>query len=1119
MRIAFPALLSALLAAEGAARPPQASPDDREGIDFFERKIRPVLVEKCYSCHSPQAKILKGGLRLDTKDLLLKGGDTGPSIVPGDPDKSLLLKAIRYQDEDLQMPPKERLSAAQVADFEAWVRRGAPDPRTGVEAKADPSAGKSHWAFRKPADVAIPPVKTAGWAKNEVDRFVLAALEKNGMKPQPEADRRTLIRRATMDLVGLPPSPEEVDAFVADRDSQAYEKLVDRLLASTHYGERWARHWLDVARYSDTKGYVFQEERRYPFAYTYRDWVVRAFNEDLPYDQFLVQQIAADRLPRVGDDKRSLAAMGFLTVGRRFLNRIEDIIDDRIDVLTRGTMGLTVSCARCHDHKYDPIPTKDYYSLYGVFASSVEPRDLPLIGTGQKTPVVLEYERGLEKLKAELEKYKQDRLAEKLKLHRTARSIADYLTAAAEAAALKDERALRDFGQQRDLSGHAAVRWHEHLKKAGPKHPVFGAWAAYAAIPEKDFAAKAGTVKLPEGANPLVAAAFKEPPKSLREAADRYGALLAKHDRGEALPDPHEEALRQVLHAPEGPVAVPLADVEKLYNRKDRDGHRAVERKIEQHKATHAGAPEQAMVLNDAPSPVTPRVFIRGNPRTPGPEVPRRFVSVIAGDDAPAFKEGSGRLELARAIASPENPLTARVLVNRVWMLHFGQGLVRTPSDFGIRSDPPTHPELLDWLALRFVADGWSIKALHRRIMTSAAYRQGSGDVPAYREADPENRLLWKMNRRRLEFEAMRDSLLAVTGKIDLAIGGRPVPMSTNPTVRQKMEAETIRNEGGGDPTQESFSRRRSIYLFIDRQNLSGTFRAFDFAGPDTHSPQRFQTTVPQQALFLMNSPFVLEQAALVAARPEVAGGADPAARVRALYRVLYGRAPAAEEVEFGRRFVEEEARRAGAVAKDAPAWQYGFGRYDESARKVEFRPLPHFTGNSWAGGPKLPDPKLGWLLLTAEGGHPGGPAHGAVVRRWTAPKDLEVSIEGTLGHRAPQGDGVRARIVSSRLGELASWTAHGTDAETRMSRVEVKEGDTLDFVVECRKDENSDGFSWAPVVRAIETGATTGATAAVEWSAAAQFSGPPGKPRRAQGPWERYAQALMMSNEFMFVD
>jgi mono/diheme cytochrome c family protein len=1105
-----------LLAATAAVLPQAADP---EGVEFFEKKIRPVLVGKCYECHSAGAKKLKGGLKLDTRDDVLKGGDTGPALVAGDPEKSLLVKAVRHADEDLKMPPKERLSDAQIADFEAWIKRGAPDPRTGTAAKVDPSAGRSHWAFQKPKEAAVPPVSSAAWAKTEVDRFVLAALEKMGMKPQPEAERRTLIRRASMDLLGLPPTAEEVDAFVADRDPQAYEKLVDRLLASPHYGERWARHWLDVARYSDTKGYVFQEERRYPFAYTYRDWVVRALNEDLPYDQFLIQQIAADRLP-LGADKRPLAAMGFFTLGRRFLNRVEDIIDDRIDVLTRGTMGLTVSCARCHDHKYDPIPTRDYYSLYGVFASSMEPKDLPLIGAGQKTPAVLEYEQGLEKLKAELEKYKQDRLAEKLKLFRTAKSVADYLAAAGEAGALKDENALRDFGQKRDLSGFAAVRWNEYLKKAGPKHPVFGPWLAYAALPAGDFEAKAKVLKLPEGTNPLVAAAFKEAPKSLQEAADRTGALLVKFDKPEKLADANEEALRLVLRAPEGPVTVAFADVEKLYNRKDRDGQRGVERKIEQHKASHPGAPEHAMVLNDAPNPVTPRVFVRGNPRTPGPEVPRRFLSVLAGESAPPFKDGSGRLELARAIASPDNPLTARVFVNRAWMLHFGQGLVRTPSDFGVRSDPPTHPELLDWLARRFVADAWSIKKLHKLLMTSAVYRQASGDVPAYREADPENRLLWRMNRKRLEFEALRDSLLAVTGEIDLAVGGRPVPMSTNPTIKQRMDAETIRNEGGGDPTQEAFSRRRSIYLFIDRQNLPGTFRAFDFAGPDTHSPQRFQTTVPQQALFLMNSPFVLEQAAKVAARPDVSAAKDPAGRVGAMYRALYGRAPAKEELETGLRFVEEETRRSGGgLAKDASPWQYGHGRYDEAAKKVDFQPLPHFTGNSWAGGAKLPDPKLGWILLTAEGGHPGSVVHGAAIRRWTSPVDAEVSIEGSLGHRAAAGDGVRARIVSSRLGELASWTAHNTEAETKMSRVEVKQGDVLDFVVECRKDENSDSFTWAPVIRTAESGTVTGGQTTRLWSASAQFAGPPGKPKRTQGPWERYAQALLMSNEFMFVD
>src|SRR3989454_5667605 len=367
------AMIASLTAAFGSS--------ESTGFDFFERKIRPIFVERCYQCHSAQAEKLKGGLLLDTKEGVLKGGDTGPAIVPGNPEKSLLIKAVRYASEDLQMPPKnKKLSDEQIADLEEWVKMGAPDPRTGQGIATPKNSTSKHWAFQPIKPVPLAKVRNTRWIQSPVDTFILAKLEEKGITPHPAADKRTLIRRATFDLIGLPPTPAEVDEFIADKSPDAFDHVVERLLDSPHYGERWARYWLDVARYADTKGYIFEEERRYAFAYTYRDYVIRAFNEDLPYDRFLIEQLAADLLP-LGDDKRPLAALGYLTLGRRFLNNQPDIIDDRIDVVSRGMLGLTVSCARCHDHKFDPIPTKDYYSLYGVFQSCNEPNDKPLLGT------------------------------------------------------------------------------------------------------------------------------------------------------------------------------------------------------------------------------------------------------------------------------------------------------------------------------------------------------------------------------------------------------------------------------------------------------------------------------------------------------------------------------------------------------------------------------------------------------------------------------------------------------------------------------------------------------------------------------------------------------------------
>jgi hypothetical protein len=603
---------------------------------------------------------------------------------------------------------------------------------------AENTQNTRHWAFQPVRPISPPNAKDNTWNAAPLDRFIQARLEARGLAPSVPTDKYTLIRRATFDLIGLPPTSAEVLDFERDSSPHAFAKVIDRLLASPRYGERWGRHWLDVARYADSKGYVFQEERRYPFSYTYRDYVVRAFNNDLPYDRFILEQLAADRLP-LGNEKQPLAAMGFLTLGRRFLNNTHDIIDDRIDVSSRGLMGLTVTCARCHDHKFDPIPTKDYYSLYGVFASSIEPRDLPLLVERVSGPLGEAFQKELDRLKAEKAKFEKDN--------------------------------------------------------------------------EKELAAR---------------------------------------------------------------------------NRKFQEQLRAIQAKIDKHLATHPGSPPRAMVLNDARLSANPRVLNRGNPGAPGESVPRQFLEVIAGPNRKPFGDGSGRLDLAKAIASPDNPLTARVLVNRVWAWHFGQGLVRTPSDFGVRSEPPSHPELLDWLAARFVADGWSIKNLHRLIMMSQTYQQAGTDRPELTRIDPENRLLGRMNRTRLDFESQRDTLLFVAGQLDSTVGGPPLDLFATP-----------------------FIPRRTIYGFVDRQNLPGTLRTFDFASPDQHCPQRHETTVPQQALYLLNSPFVQQQARAAARRTI---DSDPPRRIEQLYAFIFSRKPAAEEVRLGLAFIGDDKTEAAWV-------------------------------------------------------------------------------------------------------------------------------------------------------------------------------------------------------------
>ncbi|MDB5319861.1 MAG: hypothetical protein JWN40_1492 [Phycisphaerales bacterium] len=891
-----------------AAAAPQLT---TEQTQFFEGKIRPLLTANCYKCHSAEQGKAKGGLTLDTREGLLKGGDNGSIFVPGDPAKSKLITAVSYADADLQMPPKgEKLGEKEIADLTAWVKMGAPDPRitsaggpklTGLTDKA-----RAHWAYQPVKNPEVPAVQNKAWARTPVDAFVLAKLEESGMKPSPQANKEALLRRATFDLIGLAPTPEELRAFVQDLSPTAFEKVIDRLLASPHYGERWGRYWLDSARYSDTSGNEknnSKEDYRYAHAWTYRDYVIQSFNQDKPYDQFLKEQIAADQLPGVDKDPARLAALGFMTVGKRFPNP-NDTIDERIDALGKSTMALTVACARCHDHKFDPIPTADYYSLHGIFASTVEPADKPMIG---QPPAA--YSDFLQKL-TQLEQknrdiycnYVETKSAEFRAKASTYLLTSLYYRKNNTEAIKKRNELIASSKLDRDL--------YQNLRIVRKEDNLFGPLMRFNELPDGKFAEQAKSVldQIATGKiirrpiNPLVVAAFKDvSPDSLhsmQDVAEIYGKLFASI---EPKAREYQRACRtattekiegfdpnlvELINCPAEAIPAPLLDSERLKTAAallPQQNNNAYQRflfaDINELQLTHPGAPARAMVVTDGPSRNSP-IFIRGEAQNRGPIVPHRFLEILAGPNRQPFKGGSGRLDLANAIASKDNPLTARVMINRIWMHHFGEGFVRTADDMGVQSEPPSHPELIDYLASRFMNEGWSIKKIHKLIMLSAAYQQSSDTNPAFALKDPGNRLLWRANLRRLDFEAIRDTMLQFTGKLDPAIGGKPVNL-----------------------TDEPYSNRRSVYGYIDRGNVPELMQQFDFADPDMANSKRTTTIVPQQALFFMNSPMSVDVARKVTSRPEFLAATDDAGRVRAIYQVLFQRAPRPEEVRYAAEF------------------------------------------------------------------------------------------------------------------------------------------------------------------------------------------------------------------------
>jgi cytochrome c553 len=976
----IPSSLLVLLSAGPAGRAAEFAPAD---VEFFEKKVRPILAENCHGCHSGRKR--RGNLLLDSRASLLRGGDTGPAVVPGSPEKSLLVQAISYK-EHLRMPPRSKLPDEQIAALTAWVAKGAPwpggDQKTAGEEKVDWRRRLAHWAFQPVRRVEPPPVRNAGWAHNPIDRFLLAKMEQRGGSPSGEADRRAIIRRLTYDLTGLPPTPDEIRGFLADRSPDAYEKLVDRLLASPAYGERWGRHWLDLVRFAETLGHEFDYD--IPHADGYRDYVIRALNEDLPYDAFVREHVAGDLLqPRrhpADGTNESILGTGFWLLGEAKHSPVDlradgaDRRDNQIDVFGKAFLGLTVACARCHDHKFDPVTTKEYYSLVSYLQSA------------RVQQAFLDPPERIAAPAARLRSLRHEAAA--LAIRRSA----DVL----------ERRVPELVAEGSRRAGGVSPPWGA---RSGDSHPppaldrdyplfedfsrgdyrgwfvtgdAFGPAPAGSNDVEIDPAAEVPVRRILRGANTRAVSArlagalrsrtftveMKYIHYKVRGKSARINLIL---DGYQLLREPIYGGLRfepgdggwhvqdvsmwaglkgyiEVLDDGDGAVELeevrfsdrrePPAEVNPSLDEKElrealrqwRDGTLTSPARIAGlnvllkkasggRKPPVEDAPLQALLRQIADlerslpatrrglaladgTPVQERVHIRGNPKTLGEEAPRQLPAIVGGS-ATTPPSGTGRREMAERLTSADNPLLARVIVNRLWHHHFGQGLVRSTDDFGHQGERPTHPELLDWLASELVEGGWSLKRLHRLMLLCSAYRQSSRGDEASDKADPRNELLHRMPIRRLEAEAIRDALLAVSGGLDRTMFGRgPAPYLTEFMIGRGRPASSGPLNGAG---------RRTVYLNVRRNFLPPLLTAFDYPVPFTTMGRRSVSNVPAQALALLNNPFVVGEAARWARRVAAEGGGD-AERVRRMYEAAFGREATEEELRQAQAFLAEQS-------------------------------------------------------------------------------------------------------------------------------------------------------------------------------------------------------------------
>jgi cytochrome c553 len=1014
IRARLVALCGFVVAASGllVARAADFTP---EQLDFFEKRIRPILVTSCHKCHSASAEKLKGGLRLDSREAVLKGGDTRAAVLPGEPERSLLLEAVRYGNPELQMPPKSRLSDTQIADLAAWIKMGAPwTPEAVVAVAATKPAfdlerrRREHWCWQPVKVPTIPEVRAKDWPAQPVDHFVLTRLEQAGLKPAPSASKYSLLRRVYFDLIGLPPTPAEVEAFLRDSSPAAWSEVVDRLLASPRFGERWARHWLDLVRYAETLGHEYDYPN--PNAWRYRDYVIRAFNADVPYDQFAIEHIAGDLLdpPRhhpVDGGNESMIGPAFFWLGQRDHSPVDvrlhqaELIDNQIDVLSKTFLGLTVACARCHDHKFDAIGAKDYYALYGVLESSryaqrsIEP-SADLDATISRLQALrMDCRRSVAECWAEAARHldtdaRADRWKKALELWplawpaNTGRALTTNETEFADfagkgyegwfvdgrafgteparpgdlflgpsegpVASLVREPTAHSAGLSRRLQGamrsasFVIERRYVHVLAAGRearvnvpvdnftmiRDPIYGGLKRVVDRPEPGWITidvdmwkghraylEFSDVSTPDPADDghkqgfakdgwmavarVVFSDLSEPPRAIGT---------------EPGPELTAEALQQWIAEWQAGRAdgATLRRLDWLVNRRvlDLDGTNPPPSWIRLQHLLSAYRNEEARLHEPRRvpsmvegSPVDEAVFVRGDHRTPGEPAPRRFLTALGGGESGRFHDGSGRLELAQGVASRSNPLFARVFVNRVWLHLFSRGLVPTPDDFGVLGQPPTDPALLDWLAHWCATEGrWQTKALVRLLVTSRAYQMSSRpDDRAAEEKDPANLLWHRADLRRLEGEAIRDSVLALSGRLDDTMFGPPVPIHLTEFM-----------DGRGRPGTSGpldGAGRRSIYVEVRRNFVSPMMRTFDTPVPHSTVGRRTVSNVPAQSLMLMNDPFVAEQTRAWAARLLQTKPAEPAERVRQLYLAAFGRPPQPAEITRALAFVADQGK------------------------------------------------------------------------------------------------------------------------------------------------------------------------------------------------------------------